>query len=56
MNKKTIVEGSKMKTSPRFATENEMRGKISKVTEDINKKPDSPKEVPCKENEEVVSQ
>ena len=56
MNKKIVVKGGKMKTSPGFATENEMRGKISQVTEDITKKLDSPKEVPYKENEEASSQ
>ena len=39
--KKIVVKKRKMKTSLRFATKNEIREKINKVTEDINKKPDS---------------
>ena len=56
MNKKTVVKGGKMKTSLGFTTKNEMRGKINQVTEDINKKPNSPKEVPYKETEEAARQ
>ena len=33
-----------------------MRGITNKVTEDINKKLDSPKDVPYKEKEEAISQ
>ena len=45
-----------MKNSSGFAIENEMRGKINKVTEDINKNPYSPKGVSYKESEETASQ
>jgi hypothetical protein len=56
MNKKTVAKEGEMKTSPGLATKDEMRGRTNKVTEDINKNPNSPKEVPCKENEEAASQ
>ena len=55
-NKKTVAKEGEMKTSLELATKDEMRGRTNKLTEDVNKNPDSPKDVPCKEKEEVVSQ
>ena len=53
--KKTVANESEMKTSHELSIEDEMRGRTNKLTEDVNTKPDSPKVVPCKEKEEVVS-
>ena len=45
-----------MKTSPELSIEDEMRGRTSKLIENVNKNPDSPKDMTYKAKEDVVSQ
>ena len=49
--RKVVAKESEIKTSPKLSIEDKTGGITSELTEEANKKVDSPKVMPCKEKE-----
>ena len=54
--KKVVANESEIKTSPKLPAEDKAGDKTSELTEEVNKRVDSPKVIPCKKKEEAHNQ